>query len=62
MGLTSWAFQDMCNGTYFVELSGYAQWNIVRGPFGIYAMGLLSWAFQDMPNGTSLEGLSGYSK
>ena len=62
MGLTSWSFQDMRNGTYFVGLSGNAQWDLVGGPFRKCAMGLRSWSFQDMRNGTFFVGLSGYAQ
>jgi len=45
-------FQGYANGTWFVGLAGYAQWDLVRGPFRICPMGLSSWAFQDKYNGT----------
>ena len=55
-------FRGRANGTSFVGLSGYAQRELLRGPFRIYTMGLTSCTFQDTRNGTYFVGLSGYGQ
>jgi len=50
------------NGTSFLSLPGYTQWDLLRWPFRINATGLTSSAFQDIRNGTFFECLPGYTQ